>query len=141
MNNFEIYTDDIYSKLQQAYKETLHISPNTIQQLYGIICQLQFNNFKLPSNIQNELLLLLSNAYAILEILSPGHPKTKQVQTRNNPFYLIQQLATLSLNLTAHNNKSPFLIICLKANKYILRAIQLISSHLSTKTIKISNFI
>lgn len=136
MDSLNIFSDDIYTKLQQAYKDKLTPDKPNTNLLTSIITTLQTSNFQLPTTLQNNVLHNLSHAKEILDIIYNPTPSKPQPLTNNNPFQLIHHLTTLSLTLTSHNIKSPYQTICLKSNQLILKTIHDISDYFINKHFK-----
>jgi len=135
MKDFDnILTDEQYSTLQQEYYKVSHPQNNCcLDLLNSIIATLETNGFMMPLKIQNQILNTLYGAQQILSILYNNF-SFKPLNTSNNPFQLIYHLSQLSNLLTnIHKFKSPYYILNIKANQYIIKCISDISQYFIAK--------
>lgn len=134
MNNFgSIFTDEQYNQLQQGYQKTFApMSQSFISKLHSVIKSLQHTSFKLPLNLQNQILRNLSNSLQVLNIVY-NTPPSRAIKIPNTPLDLIYCLSELSLELTSYTLKSPYQILLLKANSFLLQSINLICQHFIRK--------
>ena len=134
MNEIDfIFNNNQYNKLKQEYDKFLN--PKTefcISALTSIINKLHINSFQLPLNLQNQILDKLLRAQEILNIIHLTHPSS-QIKFLNNPFNLIYNLITLSIQLNSYSFKSPYQILYLKSNDLISQSIQQISNYFMNK--------
>lgn len=124
-----ILSNKQYELLNQEYNKL--IQPNEfehISTLKQIIKTLQYNSFKIPRNLQQNILIELSNAYQIINLIYRKRPRTT-IQVNNNPFDLIFHLSQVLLKLNLHSFKSPYLILNLKASCIITNVIIKLSRH------------
>jgi hypothetical protein len=137
MNEIDfIFTNEQYAKLKQEYNNLLTPSTQScISTLISIVNKLHINSFGLSLSIQNQIINKLSQALQILNILHTSNPPSK-TNLINNPFSLIYNLANLSIQLNTHILKSPYQMLCLKANDLILQSIQQIANYFINKNIK-----
>ena len=141
MDNF-IFTEQQYLQLKNAYEHFMGISPETIlSDISSLISLLEYNNFNLPLILQNKVLNNLSTAYEIISVVFNDKPTHQQIQMHHqNPFNLIKPLCQISINLTKYEFKSPYQIILLKANNFILKCIDIVCDYFSNKPLKTLKF-
>ena len=133
-----IYSDKVYSKLNQEYKKLL--TPNTsvsLEHLNIVINELQTNGFQMPLVLQNKILNYLNQSKQILDILYPSTAQNSKIHFTNNPFNLICHLTIISIQLSSIELKSAYQMLQLKSNNFILKSIKEMSNYFMNKKIKL----
>ena len=141
MDNIDfVFSEAEYDKLNREYsKQFVPDVSRPISYLNGLIEQVEKNSFQMPLTLQNKILNNLLSAKQILNILHRNNA-IKSFTVQNNPFALIEQLSTLTLELNHFTLKSPYQILSLKAVNILLEAIKQISNYFSNKKLKIFKF-
>ncbi|MBQ8522507.1 MAG: hypothetical protein IJ458_02445 [Clostridia bacterium] len=142
MDNIDyIFTDKEYDTLNKKYSQALKpCACDCINELSSVINELESNSFQTPLNTQNKVLSNLYQSKKTLELLHKN-VTTKNIKFSHNPFNLIYHLNNISTKLNSHTIKSPYQIIYLKSNEFILKSINILCEYFMSKNIKIFKFI
>jgi len=141
MDNIDfVFSEAEYDKLNREYsKQLVPDISRPISCLNGLVEQVEKNSFQMPLTLQNKILNNLLSAKQILNILHRNNT-IESFTVQNNPFTLIEQLSTLTLELNHFTLKSPYQVLSLKAVNILLKAIKQISYYFSNKKLKIFKF-
>ena len=91
--------------------------------------------------MQNNIINSLQQSHQVLSMTTTTINQSENfLDLKNNPFSLLNFLCNISKTLTSISIKSPYQIMYLKSNSFILDCIVKISNYFETKNIKMYKF-
>jgi hypothetical protein len=125
-----IFSEEQYQQLKQAYNEVIFINnQQSLIDAKSLIYILEQNIFRLPPTLHRKIKNNLNIVGRLLNIIIINSPPSLKIKPYSNPLYFIKLLSNTSQQLTSNLPKSPYQIICLKANNLILNCIEAICDY------------